>query len=72
MEGYQRSLEWVVLKEENLPPLKWSLGRIVKLHPGLDGVNARVVSVRTSTGILIRPVAKVCILSDPAPPNHFD
>lgn len=38
----------VVLKEENLPPLQWKLGHIVKLHPKPDDVT-RVVSVRIST-----------------------
>nr|CAH7732549.1 unnamed protein product [Callosobruchus chinensis] len=47
----------VLLKEDNLPPLKWSLGRIIELHPGKDGVT-RVVSVKTSGGVLKRPVMK--------------
>nr|CAH7744291.1 unnamed protein product [Callosobruchus chinensis] len=55
----------VLLKEDNLPPLKWSLGRILELHPGKDGVT-RVVSVKTSGGVLKRPVMKVCVLPDSA------
>nr|CAH7766504.1 unnamed protein product [Callosobruchus chinensis] len=55
----------VLLKEDNLPPLKWSLGRIIELHPGKDGVT-RVVSVKTSGGVLKRPVMKVCVLPDSA------
>ncbi|XP_043472975.1 uncharacterized protein LOC122505429 [Leptopilina heterotoma] len=35
----------VVLREENLPPLRWLLGRIAEVHPGDDGV-IRVVTVR--------------------------
>nr|CAI5848727.1 unnamed protein product [Callosobruchus analis] len=50
----------VLLKEDNLPPLKWSLGRTLELHPGKDGVT-RVVSVKTSGGVLKRPVMEVCV-----------
>ncbi|XP_060522793.1 uncharacterized protein LOC132699841 [Cylas formicarius] len=51
----------VVLKEDNLPPLQWRLGRIDSIHPGADGV-PRVVTVRTQTGLIKRPVIKVCPL----------
>ncbi|XP_076247806.1 uncharacterized protein LOC143187478 [Calliopsis andreniformis] len=51
----------VVIKEDNLPPLRWSLGRITELHQGKDGIS-RVVTVRTATGIYKRPTAKICIL----------
>lgn len=48
----------VVLKEDNLPPLRWSLGRIVEVHPGDDGV-IRVVSVKTERGVVKRGVKKI-------------
>ncbi|XP_076660027.1 uncharacterized protein LOC143363307 [Halictus rubicundus] len=51
----------VIVKEDNLPPLRWRLGRIVNLHPGADRVT-RVVSVRTADGVFTRPVSKICIL----------
>lgn len=51
----------VLLKDDNLPPVKWRLGRIVELHPGKDGVN-RVASVRTANGIFRRSFAKICPL----------
>ncbi|XP_062559547.1 uncharacterized protein LOC134224241 [Armigeres subalbatus] len=51
----------VVLKDENSPPAQWKLGRIMEVHPGSDGV-VRVVSVKTATGYLKRPVEKVCLL----------
>ncbi|XP_060519976.1 uncharacterized protein LOC132698114 [Cylas formicarius] len=51
----------VVLKEDNLPPLQWRLGRIDSIHPGADGV-PRVVTVRTQNGLIKRPVIKVCPL----------
>ncbi|XP_025831267.1 uncharacterized protein LOC112904716 [Agrilus planipennis] len=52
----------VLLKEENAPPLKWQLGRIVAVHPGTDGI-IRVVSVKTGSGTIVkRVVSKVCAL----------
>nr|CAI5834282.1 unnamed protein product [Callosobruchus analis] len=53
--------QMVVLREDNTPPMLWKLGRIVEAVPGPDGL-CRVIKVRTSTGILRRPVTKVCVL----------
>lgn len=51
----------VVVKEDNVPPLKWKLGRIVAVHPGLDAI-VRVADIRTSTGIIRRAFSKICPL----------
>lgn len=51
----------VVLKEDNVPPLKWQLGRIAETHAGTDG-KIRVVTVRTKDGIYRRAISKVCVL----------
>ncbi|XP_076377138.1 uncharacterized protein LOC143259350 [Megalopta genalis] len=51
----------VVLKDDNLPPLQWHLGRIEKIHPGEDNV-IRAVSVRTSTGVYRRNVKELAPL----------
>ena len=48
----------VAIKEDNLPPLKWKLGRISELHPGPDGL-IRVITVQTQNGPLKRPVVKI-------------
>ncbi|XP_076379701.1 uncharacterized protein LOC143259842 [Megalopta genalis] len=32
--------DMVLIKEDNLPPLKWALGRVVELHPGQDAHSA--------------------------------
>ncbi|XP_045483201.1 uncharacterized protein LOC123688642 [Harmonia axyridis] len=48
----------VLIKDDQLPPLRWRLGRIEKLHHGADKI-ARVASVRTTQGILQRPVVKL-------------
>ncbi|XP_065079916.1 uncharacterized protein LOC135702803 [Ochlerotatus camptorhynchus] len=51
----------VIIKDDNQPPMHWKMGRIVKVHPGEDGT-VRVVTLKTATGLLIRPVEKICIL----------
>ncbi|XP_071573943.1 uncharacterized protein [Temnothorax nylanderi] len=51
----------VLLKEENLPPLRWKIGRVVEVHAGKDNL-VRVASVRTTTGISKRAITKLCKL----------
>lgn len=51
----------VVLKSDNIPPLRWAIGRIVETHPGTDGV-VRVATVKTQQGIFKRPLVKLCPL----------
>ena len=57
--------ELVLIKDERLPPARWSLGRIEKLHYGEDNV-ARVAAVRTSENTVVRPITKLC----PLPIDH--
>lgn len=51
----------VLIKDEQLPPLRWRLARIETLHYGADKI-ARVATVRTTQGILQRPLVKLCPL----------
>uniref|UniRef100_A0A2A4JM97 Uncharacterized protein n=1 Tax=Heliothis virescens TaxID=7102 RepID=A0A2A4JM97_HELVI len=51
----------VLLKDDNMPPLKWKLGRIVATYPGRDGVS-RVADVKTSYGLVRRSFSKICPL----------
>lgn len=51
----------VLVMEDNLPPLLWSMGRIQEVHPGDDGV-VRVVTVKTAKGVYKRAVRKICVL----------
>ncbi|XP_058816746.1 uncharacterized protein LOC131680030 [Topomyia yanbarensis] len=51
----------VLLKDENTSPLKWNLGRVVKIFYGADG-NIRVVTVRTKDGCFDRAISKICVL----------
>ena len=48
----------VVLKEDNLPPMDWKLGRIVETHQGQDKI-VRIVTVRTNAGIYKRSVTRL-------------
>ena len=48
----------VVIKEDNQPPGKWKLGKIIHVHPGKDD-KVRVVTVRTSNGEFQRPIVKL-------------
>lgn len=52
----------VIIKDEDLPPAKWLLGRIKALHPGSDNL-VRVVSVQCKgDNILKRPLSKLILL----------
>lgn len=51
----------VLLKEDNSPPLKWRLGRVVAVYPGTDGI-VRVADVRTATGVVRRSFSRICPL----------
>ncbi|UYV72403.1 K02A2.6-like [Cordylochernes scorpioides] len=59
----------VLIKEERMPPARWLMGRVVETHPGKDGL-VRVVSVRTSVGVLRRPLVKLVLL--PVAPPELD
>ncbi|KAG5867581.1 hypothetical protein JTB14_033261 [Gonioctena quinquepunctata] len=54
----------VVIKDDNSPPCRWMLTRVVELHSGRDGT-VRVATVKTSSGILKRPLVKLCPLPSP-------
>lgn len=65
--GQDLSPEMLVLvKEDNLPPLRWRLGRVIKTYPGKDGVS-RVADVRVANGIIRRTFAKLCPLPTEPP-----
>ncbi|CAL1273005.1 unnamed protein product [Larinioides sclopetarius] len=60
----QRNLDigdLVLIKGENLLPLHWKLGRILRTFPGKDK-RVRVAEVKTPTGQLLRPISKLCPL----------
>ncbi|GFY07917.1 integrase catalytic domain-containing protein [Trichonephila clavipes] len=51
----------VLIKDDNLPVNKWSLGRITKLVPGTDE-KVRVVEIKTNKVNIKRSIGKVCVL----------
>lgn len=51
----------VLITDEQYPPAKWPLARVIDVHPGVDGLT-RVVTIRTATSTLKRPITKLCIL----------
>lgn len=51
----------VIIVDENQPSMKWKMARIHQVHPSDDGI-VRVVTLRTATGYLKRPVTKICLL----------
>lgn len=51
----------VLIKDENLPPSRWAMARIIDKHPGSDNLT-RVVTLKTSNNILKRPITKICPL----------
>lgn len=46
----------MVVREDNLPPFQWRLGRVVAVHPGKDGI-IRSTAVRVGSGIVDRSEA---------------
>lgn len=49
----------VLVKEDNTPPLKWSMDRILEVHPVQDGV-VRVASLKMNNTIVKRALSKLC------------
>nr|XP_046478625.1 uncharacterized protein LOC124217263 [Neodiprion pinetum] len=52
---------FVLVRDDNYPPSKWPLGRIIELHPGPDGL-VRVVTIKTATTTLRRHISRLCPL----------
>ena len=48
----------VVIKEDNLPPMMWKLGRVTATHPGKDEI-IRSVTLRSVSGIYKRSLKSV-------------
>ena len=53
----------VLIHDDNLPPGKWVMGRVIQLHPGQDGL-VRVVTLKTKSGHIKRPVTRISILTE--------
>ncbi|XP_055922811.1 uncharacterized protein LOC129953595 [Eupeodes corollae] len=51
----------VIIKEPNLPPTKWLLGKITATTQGTDG-RVRVATVKTSGGTFVRAITKLAVV----------
>ena len=48
----------VLVKEDNIPRLKWPLAKVLELYPGQDQ-KLRTAKLKTATGELVRPVQRL-------------
>ena len=55
------SVDLVLILHENVPRNKWPLGLVKATYPGTDGL-VRSVQLKTASGLVDRPVSKVCLL----------
>lgn len=51
----------VLIKDDRLPPANWMLARIIRVHPGKDGI-VRAITVKHKTGETTRATNRVCRL----------
>lgn len=51
----------VIIMEDNMPPSRWALGRVLQTHPGTDGL-VRVATIKCKNGIFKRPISKLALL----------
>ncbi|XP_075168002.1 uncharacterized protein LOC142240188 [Haematobia irritans] len=62
--------DFVIIKDDLLPPTEWRLGRVVKVHYGNDQ-NVRVAEILTKGGTITRPIVKLCILPTKSTQNIY-
>ncbi|XP_025997375.2 uncharacterized protein LOC113005723 [Solenopsis invicta] len=53
--------DMVLIREDNIPPLCWPLGRVQEIHLGADGV-VRAVTIKTAKGVFKRPCNRLSLL----------
>lgn len=51
----------VVVSNDNLPPSRWSIGKVVAVHPAKDG-HVRVVDVKVGNSVMSRPIHRLGVL----------
>ena len=54
-QSYLKVGSVVLIKDENLPKIKWPLGKIIELHPGRDNI-VRSVTLKTAKGVIKRSI----------------
>lgn len=50
-----------ILKEDNIPPLRWKLARVQEVLLGRDDL-VRSVIMKTAEGVFKRPIVKIALL----------
>lgn len=64
--------ELVLIKEDKTPPQKWSMSRIIELHPGPDNL-VRVVSLKLPNGAIVkRAINKICLFPKSEEDNNSE
>ena len=58
----------VMVVDSTAPRGSWPLGRVLEIHPGSQGLT-RTVTLRTKSGVLMRPVSKLCLLLEATEPD---
>ena len=53
--------DFVLIMSELCPPSQWPLARVLKAHPGADGL-IKPATLRTASSIFDRPIAKLILL----------
>lgn len=56
--------DFVSIIDDNLPPGKWLIGRVIDIHPSADGY-IRLVTLKTPHSTLQRPITKLCKFPPP-------
>ncbi|XP_061400515.1 uncharacterized protein LOC133336248 [Musca vetustissima] len=51
----------VIVREDNLPPQQWLMGRIIDIIRGRDA-RVRVVDIKTTRGVMRRPIHRLALL----------
>lgn len=60
----------VLLKNENLPPTFWAMGRVVEVREAEDG-KVRQALIKTQNSMLERSITKLCVLPTDVDLNHW-
>ena len=59
----------VLLSDVSTPRGDWPLGKIVRVYPDKNGI-VRIVDVKSQSGVLRRPVSKLCVIVQTESPIH--
>ena len=52
----------VLINDNNVPPEKWPLAKVIKIYPGSDKL-VRVVKLKTKKSELDRPISKLSFIT---------